>query len=436
MFSFLEYLWFVIRTKGLVGGIIRAWMLVRRFDISGRRMGLALEHIANLGKRFGYKPALMVPAVVLRRHPVILDGLLAKDLELAIHGYTHRNFKPLSLEDQVDQIRKAKDVFLHLGVQATGFRTPYLSRNQLTEEAVRRCGLRWNSDVAFMAERLVNQNVGRTRYIVRRALQRLYDPADAAQRVLLPWIYQDLVCIPILLPDDEILVDRLGIRQPWAITHIWHKMLRWTIVRGELFVLQLHPERFFLCQEAMEELLNRASSEEGRTWIAGMDRIADWWISRYRHRFTVMAVSDGHFEVSFDGPQQATVVGLNMPSGLGDPFYRGYRRIDSRQFRIQTGGIRPVVGIHPCHTEVINIIRNIGFAYEQAEHDCGYAIYFSAAERFQSADQIRLLRRIEACGRPIVRCWPWPGVYRSAFTTTHDLDSLTLMDFVYRLIGK
>lgn len=436
MLCFLKYVWFVICTKGLVGGIIRAGMLVRRFDISGRRMRLALEQIAKLGKRFGYKPALIVPAVVLRRYPDILDGRLTKDLELAIHGYTHRNFRPLSLEDQVDQIRKAKDVFLRLGVQATGFRTPYLSRNQWTEEAVKRCGLRWNSDVAFMAKGLVNQNVGRIRFFVRRALQRLYDPADAAERVLLPWIYQDLVCIPILLPDDEILVDRFGIRQPRVIAHIWHKMLRWTMLRCELFVLQLHPERFFLCQETMEKLLNCASSPKKRTWIAAMGQIADWWVSRHRHRFSVTQVSDGNFEVSFDGPQQTTVVGLNMPSGLGDPFCRGYRRIGSRQFRIQTNGIRPVVGIHPCQTDLIDIIHNVGFAYEQAEQDCGYAIYISAAERFESADQVRLLRRIEACGRPIVRCWPWPGAYRSAFTTTHDLDCLTLMDFVYRLVGK
>ena len=437
MWRFIEYLCFVIRTKGIIGGLFRIGMLVARFDFSGARMRRAISDIAELGRRFGYKPTLFVPAVVLSRHKKILRDGTYNGLELALHGYTHRNLRPLCVEAQVLEISKAKAVFEVLGIQASGFRAPYLSRNECTEEAVCRCGLRWNSDKAFMAAGILNSHVGRPRRFVERAVQRLYVPDDAAERMLAPWIHKGLVCIPILLPDDEILVDRLGVDEPRALAEVWLKMLKWTMARGGLFVLQLHPERFQICGKAMEMLLEEAKSPDSRTWIASMSQIADWWVERDRSRFEITQTGLGCYRISFQGPRSATVVGLNLPKDLTKPFHGGYRQIMASNLGLQTGGPRPCIGIHPdCSQELVEFIKNAGFAFERSDKAADYAFYLGPDGSFCRQDETRLLRRIESCGRPIMRCWPWPDGYKSAFTTTHDLDCVTLTDFLYRIAGR
>jgi hypothetical protein len=412
-------------------------MLISRFDLSGRKMRRAIQGIAGLGRRFGYSPALIVPAIVLHRHRHILNDGSCQDLELAIHGYTHKNMRPLSLEAQVQEVRKARQIFDQLGVKARGFRAPYLSCNTYTERVVSYCGLAWNSDTAFMANGILHSHMGRPRRLVGRAVQQLYMPDDAADRLLAPWILEKTVCIPILLPDDEILVDRLGIDQPDAVADIWLKMLQWVRARGGLFVLQLHPERFSICSKAMELLLEQTSIPGSGTWMAAMGQIADWWMTRDSFKFVISPADSGAFDVLVKGPPNATIVGLNLPSDLGKPFFGGYRQIKARQFRVTTDGKIPCVGIHPdAPTALAKFIHNAGFASEVSDVDKGYAMYFGSGQAFRPSDEIRVINQIESAGRPVLRCWPWPNGYKSAFATTHDLDSVTLTDFLYRLLGK
>jgi len=63
-----EYLKFVFRTKGFIGFFLRIGMLVRRFDLSGNKMKQAVSKIQQIGKKYSYQPALIIPAVVLKRY--------------------------------------------------------------------------------------------------------------------------------------------------------------------------------------------------------------------------------------------------------------------------------------------------------------------------------------------------------------------------------
>ena len=81
--------------------------------------------------------------------------------------------------------------------------------------------------------------------------------------------------IPYCLPDDEAFVDRFQTSAA-RMTEIWSKILQDTYARGELFTLQLHPERIDFFREALRSLLRDARSRERGVWIATLDEIARW----------------------------------------------------------------------------------------------------------------------------------------------------------------
>jgi hypothetical protein len=55
----------------------------------------------------------------------------------------------------------------------------------------------------------------------------------------------------------------------------WVTMLDATHVRGELLVINLHPERFALCRPALVALLEAARAKN--VWCARLDEIARGW---------------------------------------------------------------------------------------------------------------------------------------------------------------
>jgi hypothetical protein len=83
-----------------------------------------------------------------------------------------------------------------------------------------------------------------------------------------------LVELPVALPDDEILVDGLGIESCATLGRILSAMFEMATRSGALLVLQIHPERFHLFSEAVENLLYLAT--DAGAWTASLSEIADW----------------------------------------------------------------------------------------------------------------------------------------------------------------
>lgn len=57
---------------------------------------------------------------------------------------------------------------------------------------------------------------------------------------------------PVTLPDDETIMDRLNITEPQKINEIWKSLFEQSYGRGELFTLQLHPERIETFANSLE----------------------------------------------------------------------------------------------------------------------------------------------------------------------------------------
>lgn len=436
--KFVKYIRFVFGTKGVIGFFLRIGMIVGRFDLSGNKMKKAVLEIERIGKKYKYKPALIIPALVLKRHRNVLSHLSDETLEFAVHGYTHRNFKHLSLDKQVAEIKKAKDVFKEYEMPVYGFRAPYLSLNSHTTEAVQKNNLLWESDETVIWNGFTDSQLSKFRHFMANAVHLLYSPLDAQENVVIARLQGEVVHIPVTLPDDEILIDRLGIKDPNEIENIWTDILKKTHQRGDIFVLQLHPERFSICKQALDGLLNKASYSMRGVWVTGMKEVAEWWKEKSQFKFTFQKESKRGYRVHRECTNRTTVLGRNLRSETSrTPFYKDYHIIEGKEFFIESKNLKPCIGLYPkCPRTLLKFLEDEGFPYEVSESNSKYSLFLAEYETFARKDEMALLSRIEENPNPIVRYWRWPDGMKSAFVTTHDLDCLTLTDFLFRAFGK
>ena len=432
MRKWLHYIIFVFKTKGVIGLFFRFVMLLKRFDFSGRKMKMALLEIDLIGKKYNYKPAIIIPAKILKRYHRFFGSLSKENFEFAIHGYSHKNYKTMDLKKQVSQIQKAMEVFKEFKVPFYGFRAPYLSYNHYTIEAVKKNKLQWESDEAFLWDGFKHHMY--TKRFHEKAIRFLYNPLPAEQNLLIPRLNSGVVNIPIGLPDDEMLVDRYNITENIIIESIWKEIFKNSYQKGYVFVLHLHPERMFVCGKAMDELLKEAKSLNPAVWITGMKEVTDWWKEKSKFTITLQTKSKRGYRVKCDCPDKATILGLNLHTDNSpDYFYHNYQLIKEREVFVESGQTKPCIGVNPqCDKALLQFLTEEGFPYELSSEESNYSIFLKEYVTFNHNDEIKLLKKIEHATSPIVRYWRWPNNNKSAFVTTHDLDSLTLQDFFLR----
>jgi peptidoglycan/xylan/chitin deacetylase (PgdA/CDA1 family) len=433
-----EYLRFVFKSKGFIGFFLRIVMLFRRFDFSGKKMKKAVSEIQQIGKKYSYMPALIIPSIVLKRHNSFFNLFSNNGLEFCAHGYVHRDFKPLSLEEQIAHIGMAKETFNNFSISVYGFRSPYLSRNRFTTEAIQKNNFLWESNETLIwNDYLVSQKL-KSNNLMRDAVHLLYNPLDAKENVPIPRLLGEVVGIPVALPDDEILIDRLGITNPKTIESIWAKMLEKIREQGGIFVLQLHPERLAICKDAMEGLLNVASRPEQGIWVTGMKEVAQWWKEKSQFEVSFKRVPYKGYRVKCKCTDRAHILCRNHNSENSQSFfYQDYSTIKQREFLIVSGELKPCIGVNPgCSEMLFDFLKNEGFVFEVSQDSSKYSLFVDGHEVFDRKDEQKLLNMIEQNTNPIIRYWRWPQEKKSAFVTSHDLDCLTLTDFLLRSIGK
>src|SRR5262249_31243763 len=304
-----------LRAKGAGGVAERVGTISARFGTTSAPMARCLEHYTGLVDSFGGRPSLPITATVLGRHPSVVRRFAVRGVEFAIHGLVHDDHAALGLREQCARLAKAKALFEAAGVACTGFRGPYLRANSATAEAVRVAKLSYDSTqaVAFpvLAPELEHGSGG-ARW--RRALD-FYGASGAGEVVVRPTLQRGLVELPVAMPDDEILVDRLHLNAE-AQAAAWLAILALTYARGELFTLQLHPERIFDCAQALDAVLAAARRAQPAVWIATLDQIASWWLRRQAAVvLQVEQVAPEGYRCVLEGDADATLLARGL-SGL------------------------------------------------------------------------------------------------------------------------
>ncbi len=250
---------------GTLKTVKRAALLPLRYGMGSAAIEKRLKSMGTLLQRWGLKPTVPTTGSVLKLHPSI-RRILA-DFDVAIHGYRHVAYSDLSMETVALELESALEAFRDANLPVNGFRAPYLRPNPEMFPLLARKGLVFDSSTtAFVLPQEDPAAATAWKLAMRRYGSSRGEPHTKA-------VCSGLVELPVSLPDDEILVDAMSIRQPSTLSRIFESMLGQIRIRGALFVIQVHPERFSFFQDALIQVLTRAA--EDSAWMATLSEIAN-----------------------------------------------------------------------------------------------------------------------------------------------------------------
>jgi len=377
-------------------------------------------------------PTLPITSQILGRYPEVIEKLSRQNIEFAVHGHNHLDYTQLTRKEVMGEIRKAAGAFRTHSIQFSGFRFPYLKWDTNSLEIIRNSGLfKWDSSHTILWDVVDNALFDERDLRNYQLMLHQYNYKSSSNWLSLPKLRHNLTEIPVSLPDDDLL-ERLGLRNNKAVTEIWAAILRKTHTRGELFTLQLHPERILVLQDSLKSIIQTAKELQPGVWIASMSDICDWWTEKENFSIELENRGDSEYQVNVNCSPKATVL-VRSNHLSGDEFYNGHRIMSERSFSIKSRK-KPVVGI-PKNSphELIHFLRNEGFIFETSEESDKYSVYLDSFDNFSEKDEKNALEIIHASDLPLIRLWRWPNGCKNCLSITGDIDCLTLYDFLDRL---
>ncbi|MFZ5516563.1 MAG: polysaccharide deacetylase family protein [Candidatus Zhuqueibacterota bacterium] len=412
----------------------RMMSILKRYGIGDQRMMLAIFRYLKLVTKYGAVPTFPVTAQVVARHSEAIRRFQGMGAEFAIHGYTHVDYTMLSPADVTEHLSKAVETFVTHGIHYSGFRFPYLKRNPGLFSRLSQFGFCWDSsdtaDFDPVPQRLFPEKDWQCYEFMRRD----YGRTHMLTRSPLPVLKDNVLEIPVALPDDDLLVDRLLVEDVSFIAACWKKMLLTCFEHGELFVLQLHPERFFICEPALEVLLEMAFRAKSKIWSASLQAIHDWWREKETFRAVVQSLSGTRYAVKIHCTDRGTLLIKNARRlNAGEPLFENYYPTGDRQFEMECL-VKPVIGLSDNSPAwLVEHLRESGFIFEMARPEMQYAVDLTTDTGSNSLTIQKLDQRIQQSPHPLLRFWRWPNQARCALSITGDIDCLSSMDFYSRL---
>lgn len=400
------------------------------------KMARKLALYTSVLKSCGCAATFPITASLLRTHKNLITDLGEAGIEIASHGHDHLDLTKLSREEQQKQIERARQTFKHLQLPLSGFRSPYLRWNSDTVEAIGRAGFSYSSNRSLLWDLAGLANLSQGRQIDYIRASQFYGAKNVDGYLSLPRFIGEVIDIPVSLPDDEMLVERLRLTNGEQIERIWSLMLDMSHERGELFTLQLHPERIGLCHEALKGVLERAISIKPGVWIARLCEIADWYREKRSFSASIQERSNLEFQVDLYCSERATVLVRNLEiQSEMEPWYGYYKTVRQRCL-VFRNGFRPVIGVpEDSPHALLSFLRQEGYIIEISDRRSDYQIYLDGLKDFSPEMELGIVRKIERENLPLIRFWRWPCKARSALAVTGDIDSVTVSDFVWRFLN-
>lgn len=422
---------FSYRAKGVGGLVRRAGTILSRFGVTASPTERYLREYASITGRYNAHPTLPITASVLARHPAMIATVAEQGVEFAIHGLVHNDHAGLGFEEQHESLGKAKAIFESAGVSCVGFRGPYLRYNAATHEAIRSLGLLYDCSQAVNYDVLPQAIAAGPRADGYRRARELYGALSADEVAVRPRERRGLIDIPVAIPDDEIMVDRLCLDDRAQAT-AWRNIFERTYARGDLFTVQLHPERIRDCAFALQATLEEARHRQPGVWIATLREIAAWWVQRKQVTLSVQDLGESGYRVHLEGHPDATLLLRGVEAPGATPWFGQDQVTHARGFKVAAGP-KPAVGVSPSSPpHLLDFLHEEGFPTERSVERKRFGAYLDVrGDSFTEASVLAELDR--ACG-PLVRLGRWPNNARSALAVTGDIDSITLQDFFFRAV--
>jgi hypothetical protein len=419
----MNYLKHLITSKGAIHALSRAFMIYRRFGFTRKKSREALQRIHEITVKYACTPSFFITAELLDKHFDLIKEIAVNGTHMGLHGHHHIDYCLMSGAAQSEDIARGLEKFRKLGLSVSGFRAPFLRSNAETNKAVTDNGLNWVSHSTMLFDGhscIINHGEGSR---VNHLLDSFYTVRSQKDEPSLPSWGHHCLEIPVSLPDDELLVDRLGIRDSRELTSIWLEMLTTSLQQGELFNFMFHPERTHLVAKPLHDLLEEATGS-GEVWISSLAEISSWW--RERSAFSLQFVENHHdiHKIAVSGNIQGSIA-IQHPGGKLEflsPEPNGTYIVQSRA--------KPVIGTTPhCRQQDIKRFTNEGFVVELNSEPTQCALVLDGSSPLNSR---QLLNATHQSKGPLLRFWRWPNQYKSALAITADIDAITLWDFFRR----
>lgn len=435
---------FSIRTKGAGNFVRRLWTVFTRFGFSEAQTRRALFTVVNILRQYNAAPTFFIPAVVLSRHPSLLAEIAESGAEIGVHGYVHNDYRLLNKNAQFRQTKEATDVFEQSRIAFDGFRNPYLGWTEDSLQVFNMLGFTYDSNEAVLHE-IINLDTLSEQLAdgYRKSLD-LFQAIPCSVYTLRPHFEGPLLRIPTSIPDDEMLFDRLRMTDPCEVGHIWSRIMQRVYDLGGVYVLNLHPERAVLCQEAIRLLLSMAERQTLPVWVAALRDMAAWWKERSQFRLHISPLGANRWQITADCTLRATILArhLTVEDQASEAWFGDDQRVQSHSFTVLSSHC-PCIGISArSPREVSDFLHEQGYPTMEvtAEEAESYGVFVDMPGGFatERAEHIRqcseLVERIEASATPLVRFGCWPDGQRAALAITGDIDSVTIQDFFLRIV--
>lgn len=423
-----------LRGKGIRGLIKRVLTINDRYGFTPGKMRNSLKRFGKILDQYHASATFPIPGIVVSRNPKLLSELKNYNMEFALHGYTHIDHSLLSFERQVADFKLGKQKLDEVGIECSGFRSPYLRHTPDTIAALQKLGFLYDGSQGISWD-VVNGEVKGNLESYERALK-FYRAVPAKAFPSLPRLENGLVRIPYSLPDDESLVDRFKLTQSSLMSQLWLQILHKSYESGELFTLGLHPERIKECEGALISTLQEARSMKPHVWIASQSEIARWWIDRLNTSISITRDQGGMFELESTGPPGLTILVRNMemvtPQEPWDGVYNKAAGLNIKFFSDK----RPFIGLSEASDAALeSFLRQQGYIIERSPLRDAYSFYLDCPS-FEAQDERNILDTIENSSFPLVRLGRWPDAARSVLSISGDIEGITIWDYSLRFFGK
>ena len=245
--------WWTLTHSGTVTTLRKMVRTLRRYGFMPYKMCENIRMYARILKRYNIIGTLFVPAKIVMEYKEIFKDDLFENIRIGVHGYMHIDYSKLTPIEQKEHFQKAREIFSSLGMNEVGFRAPYMRLNKEAVAILASLNYAFDSSSVFVYEKAItNKNV----------LKRIQADHNIVKRSsCYPYVEDGIVRIPFILPDDEVLVDKLNYT-PTRIKSIWCDIINNIEKFGNIAVLQIHPHRIRELSYALEYMINVALKNE------------------------------------------------------------------------------------------------------------------------------------------------------------------------------
>ena len=412
----------------------RGEQLLKGYNLTPDKAMHRIERCIETLARYGCVPTLFTPGVIVQRYPQFIKHLRDQGAEIAVHGNQHVNLNDYPIVNAKDQLERAVRTFDSFGIEAHGFRCPYVGCSDELLDSLPEGLFSYSSNRTIRWE-LPPEVVSSNGYKYFDILNNIYNPNDASDMVCVPSNYSNLVEIPVCTPDD--LQQYYGLNAGTAgIIQTWKHILNQTHHRGELFTLIFHTELANVCEQPFIEILNEARELHPPVWVACLRDISAWWLEKSKFRVDVDPSSNG-LHLSFNCSPRATILTRGLGHLDSENIWNGtYYRLPNEEVEVPAEP-RPFVGLQDSTPErVLSFLQDQGYILDTGDTASKCGIFLDSSILARMTSQVQLIDYIEASTAPLVRYWRWPDGAKSALSITGDLDALSLLDYSFRLVGR